>query len=331
VQWFEQTFTNPVTININVGYGEVNGQSLSSSALGESITNINPYNYSQVHGALSGLPSTDPANGNYWLSNAEAKAIGLPPSGSSTDGSVGFASAANLFAYDNSNGVPLGQYDFMGVVAHEISEVLGRFTLDGTTSINNTPAYSALDLFHFSAPGVRVLSGTTPGYFSIDNGTSNLGNFNTDPRGDFGDWASTVAVGNDAFLAFANSGVKLPVSTNDVTELSALGWTVSPACYCRGTLIVTARGEVAVEDLELGNKLVTAAGALRSIKWIGRRSYSGRFVLGDKDILPVCIKTGAIADNVPRRDLWISPHHAMCLEGVLIEEGPGQRRVRNPG
>jgi hypothetical protein len=35
--------------------------------------------------------------------------------------------------------------------------------------------------------------------------------------------------------------------------------------------------------------------------------------------LPVCIKAGAIDENVPRRDLWISPHHAMLLEGVLIE------------
>ena len=53
------------------------------------------------------------------------------------------------------------------------------------------------------------------------------------------------------------------------------------------------------------------SGALRPIKWIGRRSYGGRFVMGRKDILPVCIKAGALGDNVPRRDLWISPHHAM--------------------
>jgi hypothetical protein len=61
------------------------------------------------------------------------------------------------------------------------------------------------------------------------------------------------------------------------------------------------------------------SGAVRPIKWIGRRRYGGRFVMGRKDILPVCIKAGALDDNVPKRDLWISPHHAMYLDGVLIE------------
>ena len=61
------------------------------------------------------------------------------------------------------------------------------------------------------------------------------------------------------------------------------------------------------------------SGNARPIKWIGRRSYAGRFVTGRKDILPVCIKADALADNVPKRDLWISPHHAMYLDDVLIE------------
>ena len=93
----------------------------------------------------------------------------------------------------------------------------------------------------------------------------------------------------------------------------------SIACYCPGTLIETARGEKPVEKLEIGDKVMTVSGVLRPIKWIGRRSYGGRFVMGRKDILPVCIKAGALGANLPRRDLWISPHHAMYLEGVLIE------------
>jgi hypothetical protein len=90
-------------------------------------------------------------------------------------------------------------------------------------------------------------------------------------------------------------------------------------CYCRGTMIATARGEKRVEKLTVGDEVTTASGAPRPIKWIGRRGYSGRFIQGSKEILPICIKAGALDDKVPRRDLWISPHHAMYLDGVLIE------------
>src|SRR5260370_31290565 len=45
---------------------------------------------------------------------------------------------------------------------------------------------------------------------------------------------------------------------------------------------------------------------------------------GRADLLAICFKAGALGDNLPRRDLWISPHHAMHVEtagseGVLIE------------
>jgi hypothetical protein len=40
VNYFDTLFTNPVTININVGWGEVNGQTLGSGALGESSSNL---------------------------------------------------------------------------------------------------------------------------------------------------------------------------------------------------------------------------------------------------------------------------------------------------
>ena len=95
-------------------------------------------------------------------------------------------------------------------------------------------------------------------------------------------------------------------------------------CYCPGTLIRTPRGQKKVEKLKIGDKVTTASGEARPIKWIGRRSYSGRFVMGRKDVLPVCIKAGALEDKVPKRDLWISPNHAMYfkdkhLDGVLIE------------
>ncbi|MFE8872074.1 Hint domain-containing protein, partial [Acetobacter persici] len=89
-------------------------------------------------------------------------------------------------------------------------------------------------------------------------------------------------------------------------------------CFCRGTLIETERGEIAVEDLAIGNRVRTASGALRPIRWIGHRSYSGPFVRRNKNVLPIVIRAGALGDGLPRRDLSVSPLHAMALEGVLI-------------
>jgi autotransporter passenger strand-loop-strand repeat protein len=97
------------------------------------------------------------------------------------------------------------------------------------------------------------------------------------------------------------------------------GFTDNATCYGRGTLILTDRGEIPIEHLAIGDKVFTMSGTARPIKWIGRRSYSGRFLMGQKGILPICFSAGSLGDNVPRRDLWISPHHAMYLEGVLIE------------
>jgi hypothetical protein len=70
------------------------------------------------------LPIVDPIGGNYWLSTAEAKALGLLPADSSADGFVGFSSTAPL-AYDPNNRAVPGEFDFIGIVAHKISEVLG--------------------------------------------------------------------------------------------------------------------------------------------------------------------------------------------------------------
>lgn len=100
--------------------------------------------------------------------------------------------------------------------------------------------------------------------------------------------------------------------------------TSAVACYCPGTLILTPNGDVAVEQLAIGDLVVTASGDHRPIKWIGRRSYQDRFIMGRADLLPICFTAGSLGENLPRRDLWISPHHAMYFAdgpgaGVLIE------------
>jgi uncharacterized repeat protein (TIGR03803 family) len=157
------------------------------------------------------------------------------------------------------------------------------------------------------------------------------GSYNATPI-DVGDFAghtqgayatSTLILDQAGDLFGTTQGYKQAQDSGTVFELGNVQFVV--ACFRRGTSIEIAHGhQQNVEDLEIGDEVRTASGALRPIKWIGRRSYSGRFLIGRKEILPVCFKAGSLGDNVPARDLWISPHHAMYFApadqgGVLIE------------
>jgi hypothetical protein len=90
------------------------------------------------------------------------------------------------------------------------------------------------------------------------------------------------------------------------------------ACYCRGTRIRTAEGDIAVENLRIGHYVITVEGDAWPIKWIGRRSYRDWLAVGNAGVQPICFRAGSIADRVPARDLYVSPEHAMFLDGMLI-------------
>jgi hypothetical protein len=97
--------------------------------------------------------------------------------------------------------------------------------------------------------------------------------------------------------------------------------TISVACFAVNTLIATADGEVAVEDLKEGDKVLTLSGVSKPVKWVGNRRVNCRRHPRPNEVMPVRIKAHAFGENLPQRDLLVSPGHSLYVDGVLIPAG----------
>jgi hypothetical protein len=94
----------------------------------------------------------------------------------------------------------------------------------------------------------------------------------------------------------------------------------TPICFLPGTLIATPSGEKPIEDLCIGDHVVTASGRIAPVRWIGRQTVSTLF-RDPLRTLPIRIRAGAFGDGLPKRDLLASAAHAFLLDGILVNAG----------
>ena len=236
---YEHLYTNNITLNINFSMG--------STGLGESESYFEDgFTYAQIKAALTAqalanptdtikqtvvanLPASNPApTNNFAVTTAQAKALGLDTSYNGLDGYVIFSNAVSYTYAPNNRGVP-GEYDFIGVAEHEISEVMGRDALLGYDfGDGNGPSYEENDLFRFTAPGVRSFAQDVlnyPGvYLSIDNGVTDTVNFwsqsldNDDYRGDNP---------TDPYNQYSAPGQAHALTYADMVNMDALGYNLA--------------------------------------------------------------------------------------------------------
>jgi hypothetical protein len=87
------------------------------------------------------------------------------------------------------------------------------------------------------------------------------------------------------------------------------------ACFLAGTRIATDRGEVAVECLQPGDRVVALrSGRFLPVCWLGRR----RIQAPAPALWPVRIEADSFGEGLPRRDLLLSHDHAVFAGGGLI-------------
>jgi hypothetical protein len=104
---------------------------------------------------------------------------------------------------------------------------------------------------------------------------------------------------------------------SNVEQDDLIGYSVSSTsyvyCLLAGTKIETARGIFHVEDLIPGDQVKTL-NDYSTVRWVGVQTLSPIFA--GKASWPVKISKGALGENSPNQDLYVSQDHAIFFEGL---------------
>ncbi|MDN7351446.1 Hint domain-containing protein [Acetobacter senegalensis] len=93
-------------------------------------------------------------------------------------------------------------------------------------------------------------------------------------------------------------------------------------CFLPGSMIRTPTGDVAVEDIRVGDEVVAyinGKAVVRPVIWAGCKGATVRAHLPDDEAgYPVRVKQDAIAEGVPYKDMLITPDHCLFFDGRFV-------------
>lgn len=184
----------------------------------------------------------DANNTNIFMSNGNAKALGLLAGDNTASDALIMFSNLLTWDFDRSDGISAEALDFVSTAAHEIGHTLGFISGVDVLDLNSTEMFytddqfsfvSTMDLFRFSqssiANGRGVIdwaANTTDKYFSINGGIKKIASFSTGQL--YGDqqqashWKDDLGIG--IMDPTAAAGELLEISQQDQQLLDVIGW-----------------------------------------------------------------------------------------------------------
>ncbi len=90
-------------------------------------------------------------------------------------------------------------------------------------------------------------------------------------------------------------------------------------CFAAGTLILTDRGERAVEDLIPGDLIWTRDHGFQPLRWRGARRLDSVELNNNPHFLPIRIEAGALGADLPAQTLTVSPQHRVLVRSTIAQ------------
>lgn len=90
------------------------------------------------------------------------------------------------------------------------------------------------------------------------------------------------------------------------------------ACFTNGTMICTLKGEKPVEELSVGDRVVTRDNGLQTVRRISRREYDYGQLSVVKHLQPILVSAGALGKGLPERDMLLSPNQRLLVSGDSV-------------
>ena len=191
--------------------------------------------------------------------------------------------------------------------------LLNVTSVDATQSVTFTDSTGILTIGTiggFAAPIVGVIAGDT---IIVQGKSIASDSFNASTH------VLTLFDGSSATIGTLKLGPSVDGSAILANGTGGLG--VAP-CFMAGTRISTERGEVAVEDLRVGDRVQVVVqghgGSAQPITWIGHRTVDCSRHPEPHKVHPVRVAANAFGPYRPCRDLYLSPDHALYINDVLI-------------
>lgn len=219
----------------------------------------------------------------------------------------------SIVLYNGNGGVPYSSIPLSGTIDDE-GLGTGALSFLAPNIQNGSPDGLALvdnngDVVEFLSyeGSFTAIGGPADGLTSTDVGVSE------DPAPPAGQSLQRQGTGDDSSdFTFVGPAAESPGSLNASQTFE---------CFLTGTLILAASDEVPVETLKVGDLVKTAQGELVAVKWIGYQTFEEGTPSHPFRTFPIQIKAGALGNNLPQRDLFVSPDHAILVDSLLINAG----------